>query len=120
MSLVRTSLFFALLLTMLWVFGLMVAYKRLVPDESRIVPTLESPDAKVDTVVVKKKDQPKGAEPEVLLREKDQWYLKVNDQKVKLENFKVDQLISQVKRAQKYEEFTPSEDLGHYGLTAPQ
>ncbi len=120
MNLLRTSLFFALLLTMLWVFGLMVAYKRLIPDESRVIPTLESADAKVDTVMIKKKDQAKGAEPEVLVRENDTWYLKKGDQKIKLENFKVDQLISQIKRAQKYEEFTPSDDLSAYGLTSPQ
>jgi hypothetical protein len=115
MNLLRTMLFFGLLMTMLWVFGLMAAYKRLVPDESRIVPTLESADAKVDGIEIKNKD-----EQVVLARENDTWYLKKEGQKVKLEGFKVDQLVGQVKKAQKSDEFTPSDDLGFYGLAPAQ
>jgi hypothetical protein len=118
MNLLRTLLFFGLLLSLFWVFGLMVAYKRLVPDESRLLPTLESPDAKIDSVLLKK-GQGKGGEPIVLVRENDNWYLQEANQKLKLEGFKVNGLISQIKRAQKSEAFLPSDDLGNYGLNLP-
>jgi hypothetical protein len=119
MNLLRTLLFFGLLLSLFWVFGLIVAYKRMVPDASRILPTLESPDAKIDTVVLKK-GTPKAGEPIVLKRENDTWYLKEEGQKIKLEGFKVDGLIGQVKRAQKSEAFPGSDDPSAYGLSPPQ
>lgn len=119
MNLYRTTLFFALLLTTLWIFGLMTAYKRLVPDETRIAPTLESQDAKVEAIVIKKK-QGKDTEETNLVRDKDTWYLKSGEQKIKLENFKVDGLVNQAKRAQKSEAFPGSDDLGRYGLAPPE
>src|SRR5947208_960838 len=97
MNLFRTLFVFGLLLAMLWIFGLMVAYKRTAGDESQVMPTLQAADAKVESIAVKRGKKSDG--PDLLLvRDGDNWYLQGKDQRVKLERFKVDQLTGAIKR----------------------
>ncbi len=113
-----TTLYFGILLTMLWVFGLMIAQKKTSADRSFIVPSLQLPDIKIDKVQVKKagKDSPEIEFVQI----SDNWFLKAGKQQVRVENFRINQIISQIKDAKHEETTDVSKDLKQYGLDQPQ
>ncbi len=117
MNLKTTPLFFGLLLGILWLFGLMLVYKRGAVDENLIMTTM-GPDAKVDTVIVKyggdKKD--KDNDELVFLQENDLWYLKRSGVSVRVEGFRIEDMIRQVKDAKRYEEDRVQDNVAFYGL----
>src|SRR5688572_30296790 len=120
MNLKTTPLLFGLLLVILWSFGLTLAYKKTAVDEALVLPSLRGGDVKIDTVHIKYEGD-KDKKPDVLLiQEGESWYHKEGGQKVKVEGFRVEQLIRQVKDAKKNEEFRASEDLGNFGLAQPR
>src|SRR5215472_13035309 len=109
MNLRTTPLLFGLLLGVLWLFGLIVMYKKGAVDEAFILPTAQGPDVKIDTVILDKKGKDKNAaEQIVFVRTNDQWYVKQDTKggqlSVRIENFRVDDLIREVTNAKRYEE----------------
>src|ERR1051325_11191411 len=45
-----TILFFGLLLSMLWIFGVMIDYRKTTGDQTLIMPTMSKEDAKIDKI----------------------------------------------------------------------
>jgi hypothetical protein len=118
MNLRTTPLLFGLLLGILWLFGLMLVYKKGAVDENLILPTMAGADVKIDTVIIKYGDSKKEKENEELVfsQQNDLWYLLQNDMKVRVENFRIDNLIREIKDAKRYEEERTQDNLASYGL----
>ncbi len=121
MNLRTTPLLFGLLLGILWLFGLMLVYKKAPTDENLIVPSMAGPDVKIDAVTIQFAEGKEGGakEPLVFTKENDLWYLQQQGQKVRVEGFKIDGIVRQVQDAKRYEEERPSDDLKGYGLLPP-
>ena len=115
MNLKTTPLLFGVLLGILWLFGLMLVYKKGAVDENLIMPTMQGPDVKVDTVRVQYKDK-KSDDELVFQEENDQWFLQQHGQKVKVEGFRINDLIRQIKDARRYEEDRIQDDTHYYDL----
>lgn len=122
MSFRSTGLLFALLVGMLWLFGLVVAAKKHAVDESFIVPTLQA-DSEVDVDSVTIERRVKGKEPVEyrFARDKDVWRFSQPGikQNVRVETFRIDNMIRQVKSARKSDEAGVSDDLAKRGLDPP-
>src|SRR2546423_10009327 len=104
-----TSLLFGLLLAMLWLFGLTVAHKKTAVDASVLLPSLQAtPEPVIESVTIQRKI--KGKEPEEFQFIKDTsndvWTLKLPGvhKSVKLEAFRVDQIVRQIKDARRSDE----------------
>jgi hypothetical protein len=117
-------LLFGLLLAMLWLFGLTVAHKKTAVDASFLVPTLQAGiDVSIDSITLKRKV--KGQQPEIIEfvkdKDSDTWYLKLPGvaNKVKLDSFKVDKIVRQIKDARRSDEAGVTNDLALYGLDDP-
>jgi hypothetical protein len=123
-----TTLFFALLLTMLWVFGLMIAHKKAAGDQSFLLPSLNAADVKIEKVQIKTtgkgRDKEKDKEPaeyEFDLIGGERWVLKDRGkQQVRVEGFKIDNLIKQIRSAKHDETADVSKDPKQNGLDAPK
>lgn len=118
-----TTLFFGLLLTMLWVFGLMIAYKKSAGDPAFVMhdASLRSKDAKIDRVVIRKTDKAKDASDAEFFSLDEKWYLKEGQQQVRVEGFRIDnQIIKQIREAKHDENSEVSKDPSFYGMNAPQ
>jgi hypothetical protein len=119
-----TIFLFGLLLGMLWLFGLTVAHKKTAVDATFLVPSLQA-DAGVviDSVSIQRRVPGKKAEEFQFLKDKDSdaWSLKVPgvEKTVKLESFKIDQIVRQVKDARQSAEAGVSDDLAFYNLDQP-
>lgn len=113
MNLRMTTLLFGFLLTMLWVFGLMVAHKKAAGDQSFVVPKLL--DAKIDKLVVKQKD----GDSEFISID-GRWFLQLGKQKVRVEGVTIENIIKAVKEAKHDETADVSKDLSVYGLDKPK
>lgn len=121
MNLRSTTLFFGLLLSMLWLFGLTLAWKKTAPSPNLIVPSLKDPDVKIHTVTVERPGSEKGKKVEDhFVKEGDHWYLVGDGQKARVEDFRIQGLINDVKNAKRNEDKRPSDDLAASGLTPPQ
>ena len=119
MNLRTTPLLFGLLLGILWLFGLMLVYKKTAPDENLILPSMAG--AKVDLVTIEYHEA-KGGKDEagIFTQDNDMWYLLQHEQKVRVEGFKIDQMIKEAQNARRYEEEQPSAELAKFGLEPPQ
>src|SRR5438309_1484868 len=117
MNLRTTSLFFALLLTMLWVFGLMIAHKKAAGDTSLLFPKLA--DIKIDKVVIEQseKGETRKAEFETI---GDKWFLKDGKQKVRVDGFRIENIIKAIKEAKHDDTADVSKEPSHYGLDKPK
>src|SRR5262245_60910655 len=124
MNLRLTTLLFGLLLTTLWIFGLMIAQKKSAVDQSPILPTLAKAD--VDTVVIKlsetkdKDGKAKKAGAFTFVNLGDRWYYKEGDQKVRVEGVRVKEMIDAITGARPDENADLSKSLATYGLEPPQ
>ncbi len=116
----NTFFFYGLLLAMLWGFGLMLAYKRTAVDEAYIVPSLNLPDVKIDSLQIEHHDAKSEAQDALFEKDGDQWYLKKEGQKVKVEGFRIDSMVRQIKEAKKNDEADVNRDLEFYGLASPR
>lgn len=121
-----TALFFALLLTMLWVFGYMVQYKKAAGDVTLILPTLERPEVVINKVVIKRQAPDKDSKDALealdveFIQEFDRWYQTDGKQKVRIEGFRIKNLIDEVKRAKHDETADVNKDPSVYGLKTPR
>jgi hypothetical protein len=119
MNLRTTPLLFGLLLGILWLFGLMIVYKKGAVDQAFILPTAQGIDVKIDAVTIEKRIKGKDKDTTEQLtfnRIDDQWYVVQGDLKVKVENFHVDDMIREITNAKRYEEERTQPDTRAYGL----
>src|SRR5437016_7963764 len=119
-----TTLLFGLLLGMLWLFGLTVAHKKTAVDASFLMPTLQADSGVVvDSITIQRRIKDKKPEEFQFIKDKDNdvWSLKLPDvqKSVKLENFKVDQIVRQIKDARRSDEAGVTDNLALYGLDQP-
>lgn len=116
-----TTLLFALLLTTLWIFGLMISHRKREVDQAAIVPSLQSIDAKVDKVVIKNADA-KDNEPAELefVNIGDHWFLKKDGQQMRVEDHRINEMVRSIKDARADESADLSRELSHYGLVQPR
>jgi hypothetical protein len=119
-----TTFLFGLLLGMLWLFGLTVAHKKTAVDASFLLPSLQAdPGIVIDSITIQRRV--KGKEPEefqfIKDKSNDAWSLKLPgiQKSAKLETFKIDQIVRQIKDARRSDEAGVTEDLSRYGLDQP-
>jgi hypothetical protein len=77
---------------------------------------MAGPDVNIDTVIFQYKD---GKEELVFTQENEMWFLQQASQKVRVEGFKIDQIIREVQQAKRYEEERPVDDLKGFELQPP-
>jgi Domain of unknown function (DUF4340) len=118
-----TMFFFALLLTMLWVFGLMIARKKAGGDQTAIMPSLADRDIKIDKVIIKRAKD-KDVEPfeAELVYEGGMWVLKdpVSKQTARVEGWRVDGFIKLIQNAKHDETGDVNKAPANYGLDKPR
>src|ERR1043166_2394984 len=116
-----TTLFFALLLTMLWAFGYMIAHKKSATDPGFIMLKLNKPDAKdinhVQITRTEKGEDPVETDFSMI---GERWFLNQKDQKVKVLGVRVEDIVKNVKSAKHDETADVSKDAKHYGLDKPR
>src|SRR5437588_493194 len=99
-----TTLLFGLLLGMLWLFGLTVAHKKTAVDASFLMRSLQAnPLVAIDSITIVRKVKDKEPEQFQLVKEDDVWTLKLPgvQKSVKLETFRVQQIVNQIKDARR-------------------
>ena len=128
MNLRSTAWLFALMFSMLWLFGLMLAFKKNPLDKAAVVPTLQAArNVEIDKVVVERKPEGKSGdkEPAKYVFVKDTgggWRFTdpASELSVKVEGFRVDQIVNQVKSAKRDDEADVSNNPSRYGLDNPK
>jgi hypothetical protein len=112
MNLKTTPLLFGLLLGILWLFGLTLVYKKGAVDESFLMPDMQKPDTKVDTIRFEFKEK-----PEVIFhQDKDTWFHQKGELRERVENFKVEDMVRQIKNVKRNEDERVQNDVSFYGL----
>src|SRR5688572_21966151 len=97
-----TTFLFALLLSTLWIFGLMIAHKRSSSgDKSLISPTLGSSDAAIDKVTIAYGGKDKKPDVE-FVQISDIWYHKSGELKARIDGVN-DDILDRIRQA-KHEE----------------
>ena len=118
-----TALLFGLLLGMLWLFGLTVAHKKTAVDPSFLLPTLQAKtDVVIDSITIQRKVKDKQQPEEFeFTKQNDVWMLKLPgiQKSVKLESFRVDQIVRQIKDARRSDEAGVTDNLTFYQLDQP-
>lgn len=109
-----------LLLATFWVFGWMLALDRVKVDESHVMPSLKAATQfEIDEVVVSR--APKGKEPEEhrFVRAGDHWNLAVGEQNLRVEAFRVRDLIKEIRDARRDEDAAVALSPADAGLEPP-
>jgi hypothetical protein len=118
-----TAALFGTLFGLLWLFGLMLALKPGYQDMGYVFPGLnDNPDAAVDAVEIDRTPPGKDRERYLFAKTADGWTLKLPGQNetIKVEGDKVEQMISQLREARKNDEATEVfNDPPRYGLDRP-
>jgi hypothetical protein len=118
-----TTLLFALLLSTLWIFGFMIARKKSAGDQTLITPNLNKVDAAITKIVVNRtiEEKDKNREDEYVFEQVgEDWYLKSNNQKARVEGFRIDGtsgLLQQIRDAKHDETVDIPRDAG---MSKPQ
>lgn len=121
MNFKSTALLFGLLLAMLWTFGVMLAVKRGSVDDNAVLPSLQGdPDVVIDSVIITR-DKDKKSEKIVFTKDKDNWRMQQPPlaTSVRVESFKVTQIVNQVKDARRDDEADTTSNLSFYDLDRP-
>ncbi len=106
-------------LAIFWVFGLMLALDRTRADETMILPSLKvASNYEIEGVVLKRE----GKVPEEFhfTRSGDEWTLKQGGQPIKIESFRIRDLVRQVREARRDTETSLPNDPAAYGLQPPK
>jgi hypothetical protein len=114
-----TTLLFGLLLTTLWVFGLMIAHKKTSFDRNVIVPSMQGKNVNIDKILIQRKEDKKDIEIE-LGKIGDYWYLKAQGQQARIEGYHANNIIRAIQDAKHEDLADVSKELKDYGLTSPQ
>jgi Domain of unknown function (DUF4340) len=125
MNLRSTAWLFAVMLSMLWLFGLMLAFKKNPLDKAFVVPTLQAArDLDIVSVAIQRRAQGKDKDAQDFLftQDNDVWRLKdtASGVAVKVEGFRINDIVNQVKNARKDDEADVTNNLAQFGLDAPQ
>lgn len=125
MNLRSTAWLFAVMLSMLWLFGLMLAFKKNPLDKAYVVPSLQAArDLDIVSVQIQRRAQGKDKDAQDFLftQDNDVWRLKdtASGVAVKVEGFRINDIVNQVKNARKDEEADVTNNLAQFGLDAPQ
>lgn len=123
MNLRSTAWLFAVMFSMLWLFGLMLAFKKNPLDKSYVVPTLQAArDVDIVSVTIQRRPQGKDPQEFQFTQDNDVWRLTdaSSNLAVKVESFRINDIVNQVKNARKDEEADVTNDLAKFGLDAPQ
>ncbi|MBI3824082.1 MAG: DUF4340 domain-containing protein [Planctomycetes bacterium] len=120
-----TALLFALLLTMLWVFGYMLQHKKGAVDNTLVMPTLAREEVKIESITIKRvadKDakEPLDAVDAEFVQEFERWYQVQSGQKVRVEGFRINNIIDEIKKAKHDETADVFKDAKFYGLDKPR
>jgi hypothetical protein len=119
MNLRTTPLLFGLVLGILWLFGLALVYKKGAVEESFLMPSMQGTDVKVDAVTFeyKTKDKDKEGPQQVdFILQNELWYVVQSGIKVRVENFRIDDMVREVKNAKRFEEERVQNDTAYYDL----
>ncbi len=117
-----TTLLFAVLLSTLWVFGLMLAYKKSAGDPGFIMPTLRAADPKIDHVIIETIGD-KDAKPITMefKLEGETWLHVVDKQKAKVEGNRIKQsIVDAITSAKADDSADTSKSKKTYGMDPPQ
>src|SRR5262245_17372920 len=112
-----TTLFFGLLLTLLWVFGLMVAHKKSAGDVN-LVMSKAFLEAKIDKIHIKRTDAGKSTEATFRL-DGEQWYLEEGKQRTRVDGFRLKNILRGISEARHDDTADVSKDAKTYGLDNP-
>src|SRR5262245_6037838 len=118
-----TGILFAVMFSMLWLFGLMLAFKKNPLDKAYVVPSLQAArDYDIVAVNVERKPKDKERQEFQFTQDNEVWRLKdvASGVAVKVEGFRINDIVNQVKNARKDEEADVTRNLADFGLTAPQ
>jgi hypothetical protein len=119
MNLRSSVVLVGMFLALFWVFGLMLALDRTRVDEAFVMPTLKakSSDFEIDSVVLERKG---GGENYHFTRKDDAWTLNQGKQLIKVEAFRIRDLIKEVREAKRDADVRVSNSPSSYGLEPPQ
>src|SRR5690349_9828033 len=122
MNLRTTTFLFALLLATLWVFGLMVQYKRGAGEESALSPSFSAIDAGKFNDIVIEKNKEKDTSKVEFKESGDNWYQVADGKKARVEAFRIRaNIIDQLKNARHDETILDTnKSLKTLGLDPPQ
>src|SRR4051794_6902217 len=99
MNLRNTAILFALFLSALWVFGVMLATKQPIAEEGFLIPSLKAlPEVVVDSIHVERNED-KTKDSFSFVRDGDAWRLIVGKQSTAVETVNVKKLIERMKTA---------------------
>src|SRR6516162_1252267 len=115
MNLKTTPFLFGLLLTILFLFGLMLVYKKNPVDENLIMPTMQG-DVDVDTLRFVYHQKDKEAEELVFVKESEFWYLQQSGKKARVEGFRIDDMVRSIKNARLNEDEKVHTDTRDFDL----
>src|SRR5438309_8359951 len=101
MNLRTTPLLFGLLFGLLLLFGATLVYKKSPVDENLIVPSMAGPDVNIDTLLIQYKGGKEEKEELVFTQDNEMWFLQQAGQKVRVEGFKIDQIVREVQQAKR-------------------
>ncbi len=119
---VRSSIgLIGVFLALFWIFGLMLALDRARVDEAFIMPSLKSAgNVAIDSVVVARKSKGKEAAEYQFARKDDAWTLRQGNQAIKVEAFRLSNLIKEVREAKRDADVNTSGSPADFGLAPPQ
>ena len=118
MNIRNTAFLFALSLSILWLFGLMLAFKKVAVDDSRVVPTLSAKTMgdlppMVDSVMIQRsKEKDKEAEEFQFEQTGSGWTFKTGKTAIRVDKEHVDSIIEQIRTAVKNDDEKIPSDPG--------
>jgi hypothetical protein len=117
MSFKTTSLLFGLLIGMLWVFGITLSLKKGSADEGFVLPSLHDEQG----IAFDSFEINRGGKKYQFVHTEKGWKLRLppHKEELRVEEFKVDRILEQIKGARKNDEADVTRDLAKFGLTNP-
>jgi hypothetical protein len=111
-----------LFLAIFWVFGLLLALERTKVDETLVLPTFAAGADKyaIDSVVVDRTEKGEKHEEFRFAYKDETWSLQQGSQSIKVEGFRVKDMLREVREARRDEEAGVSNIPSQYGLEPPQ
>lgn len=124
MTFKSTAALFGLLLGMLWLFGMMLAFKKTHADESFILPNLQAvgEDYDIDKVSIRRLGSDKKSE-EIEFTKKDGLWIAQQaglKQAIRVDEFQINKIVKEVTAARRSDDASPEQNLSEFGLDSPR
>lgn len=119
MNLRNTVVLFALFLTMLWVFGFMLAVKQPLAEEGYLLPSMKREASLNVQSLSFERNLKSGKDSFSFVKEKDGWRLVVGSEATIIESARINPLIERIKNAKHNPDSSLSGDLPSLGLEPP-